>query len=490
MMSIFIKSVFVISAFGIGTANQLKKLQHNHTPQRLPNGDIRQLVTQSNIKYFNEIIDNILIPRVVGTKNHEKVFDYITSELDKLGWNVEVDEFEEDTPKLGRLTFKNIVGVLNSNADRYLVLACHYDSKYFEREVFVATYATVASMPTNSLKQKNLQTKNIPNILIKPKNTQEATTTKTELMDAIKPSQLNIAIKKIQSTKKGSIEIKCNSIQDVQKLKKAAVEKLGVSYQIEETKLKNPQIKITGFDKNMTNIEVEQAIKNQNNLIAENELFEVVHIKTNTKSAIDSAVPCAMMLNLAKVLKPQFDSIKSNSDLSLKLVFFDGEEAFDQWGPRDSIYGARHLAAKYNKNQNVLRSTGESVTDLQKIDLLILLDLIGHSNVNFYNYFPETSRWFKRMADAEDRLDNLGLLKPRSTKYFVRRDYFGGNIEDDHLPFLRKNVPVLHLIPLPFPKQWHTPKDNKDIIDVNAVENLNMILRIFVTEYLHMLVRN
>lgn len=147
-----------------------------------------------------------------------------------------------------------------------------------------ATYATTASMPTNILKYKQDQASNIPNIIIKPKNAQEATATKTELMDAIKPSQLNIAIQKMQTTKTGSIEIKCNSIQDAQKLKEAAEKKLGDSYQIEETKLKNPQIKITGFDKNMTNIEVEQAVRKQNNFIAENELFEVVHIKTDTRS--------------------------------------------------------------------------------------------------------------------------------------------------------------------------------------------------------------
>lgn len=38
------------------------------------------------------------------------------------------------------------------------------------------------------------------------------------------------------------------------------------------------------------------------------------------------------------------------NDISLKFVFFDGEEAFQQWGPTDSIYGARHLAAKWEQS--------------------------------------------------------------------------------------------------------------------------------------------
>lgn len=83
------------------------------------------------------MLNNILIPRVVGTPEHEKVFHYINKELRKLDWNVDVDEFEDNTPKFGVLKFKNIIATLNPNADRYLVLACHYDSKYFENEVFV-----------------------------------------------------------------------------------------------------------------------------------------------------------------------------------------------------------------------------------------------------------------------------------------------------------------------------------------------------------------
>lgn len=36
----------------------------------------------------------------------------------------------------------------------------------------------------------------------------------------------------------------------------------------------------------------------------------------------------------------------SKLDLSLQLIFFDGEEAFLHWSPQDSLYGSRHLAAK------------------------------------------------------------------------------------------------------------------------------------------------
>lgn len=52
--------------------------------------------------------------------------------------NVELDEFAAVAPIFGNLTFTNIIGKLNPNADSYLTLACHYDSKYFPGEYFEA----------------------------------------------------------------------------------------------------------------------------------------------------------------------------------------------------------------------------------------------------------------------------------------------------------------------------------------------------------------
>lgn len=74
----------------------------------------------------------------------------------------------------------------------------------------------------------------------------------------------------------------------------------------------------------------------------------------NFVGAIDSAVPCAMMLNLAKVLDKYLRE-QHNNELSLQLIFFDGEEAFVEWNAEDSIYGAKHLAEKWEK-ENRLQS--------------------------------------------------------------------------------------------------------------------------------------
>lgn len=56
-------------------------------------------------------------------------------------------------------------------------------------------------------------------------------------------------------------------------------------------------------------------------------------------------------------------------------------------------------------------------------------------------------------------------------------------------PFISNNfilgVPILHIIPSPFPKVWHKVSDDRTAIDVNTIENLNKIFRVFVAEYLH-----
>lgn len=153
-----------------------------------------KLAEATNLDHFNEALGKILVPRVVGTESHEQVKDYIVESFRKLNWEVELDEFHEDTPIFKNLHFSNIIATLNPKAERFLVLACHYDSKYFPNEEFLG--------------------------------------------------------------------------------------------------------------------------------------------------ATDSAVPCAMLLNLAHVMSNYFEQIKFKSDVSIKLVMFDGEEAFKTWTATDSVSDA------------------------------------------------------------------------------------------------------------------------------------------------------
>uniref|UniRef100_A0A8C6Z8Y4 Glutaminyl-peptide cyclotransferase n=1 Tax=Nothoprocta perdicaria TaxID=30464 RepID=A0A8C6Z8Y4_NOTPE len=120
-------------------------------------------------------------------------------------------------------------------------------------------------------------------------------------------------------------------------------------------------------------------------------------------------------------------------------------------------------------------------------DLLVLLDLIGAPNPVFPNYFPNTIRWFQRLQAIEQKLHNMNLLKNHLTERQYFRPYLHrGLVEDDHIPFLLRGVPVLHLIPSPFPEVWHTMEDTEENLDKTTIDNLSKILQVFVLEYLNL----
>ena len=95
-----------------------------------------------------------------------------------------------------------------------------------------------------------------------------------------------------------------------------------------------------------------------------------------------------------------------------------------------------------------------------------------------------------------------------SPRIFNPGPYKRVGIEDDHVPFMQRSmekvnfylifrfltklqfifigVPILHLIPVPFPDEWHTMADNANVVHYPTVEKLNIMLRIFVAEFLEL----
>ncbi|XP_032032606.1 glutaminyl-peptide cyclotransferase-like protein isoform X2 [Hylobates moloch] len=172
--------------------------------------------------------------------------------------------------------------------------------------------------------------------------------------------------------------------------------------------------------------------------------------------------------------------VRKAAPVTLQLLFLDGEEALKEWGPKDSLYGSRHLAQLL---ESIPHSPGP--TRIQAIELFMLLDLLGAPNPTFYSHFPRTVRWFHRLRSIEKRLHRLNLLQshPQEVMYFQPGEPFG-SVEDDHIPFLRRGVPVLHLISTPFPAVWHTPADTEANLHPPTVHNLSRILAVFLAEYL------
>lgn len=125
--------------------------------------------------------------------------------------------------------------------------------------------------------------------------------------------------------------------------------------------------------------------------------------------------------------------------------------------------------------------------------MIVLLDLLGMPDPQFFSLFRNTDRWYAHMADCEHRLAELDLIErdtnsgvvPRRTNVYFQEQFLDAFIDDDHAPFLRLDVPIVHMIPLPFPKEWHTLNDDWHVVDFVTVDNLSRILRVFVVEYLN-----
>ncbi|KAI8353266.1 hypothetical protein EDC96DRAFT_517380 [Choanephora cucurbitarum] len=214
--------------------------------------------------------------------------------------------------------------------------------------------------------------------------------------------------------------------------------------------------------------------------------------------ATDSAIPCGILMNIAETISYMLSDTSIHyrqKDKTLQMIFFDGEEAFHQWGPTDSIYGARHLASHW-EGSVVASPTKTLKNKLDQIEVMVLLDLLGVANTQFPNYYRSTSWLYDKLYDLEYRLNNQSILKTVSSKtgenlksLFNPNSFLtfrGDMIGDDHVPFLMRGVNVLHMIPYPFPNVWHNRLDNADCIDANVVENLSTLFRVFTAEYLEL----
>lgn len=131
----------------------------------------------------------------------------------------------------------------------------------------------------------------------------------------------------------------------------------------------------------------------------------------------------------------------------------------------DAVY--RHLAAKWDTTyiapHQKRRLQHVQSTELDGIEHLILLDLLGAPNPLIRSYFIDTAWLFDSLVSVERRLGDSGVFEYANEKgwksWFRTRTENNANygyMGDDHVPFLHRGVSVLHLISEPFPRVWHT----------------------------------
>ena len=151
--------------------------------------------------------------------------------------------------------------------------------------------------------------------------------------------------------------------------------------------------------------------------------------------ANDGGSSSGLVLELARVL------VQDNpTGLTLWFVFFDGEEALDEWSPADSLYGSREFVKRERARGN-----------LRNVGAMILLDLVGGKDLRIFRDRNSTP-WLNRIIwDQASRLGHARIFRPSGHTL----------IDDDHIPFLRAGVPAVDLIDLNY-AHWHKPSDTLD----------------------------
>lgn len=75
-------------------------------------------------------------PHPPGSEAQRKVGDYLIAQLKSCRLEVQTQEFEPPTP-IGPLKMRNIWGILPGSSGKTIILASHYDSKYYKDFEFV-----------------------------------------------------------------------------------------------------------------------------------------------------------------------------------------------------------------------------------------------------------------------------------------------------------------------------------------------------------------
>lgn len=167
--------------------------------------------------------------------------------------------------------------------------------------------------------------------------------------------------------------------------------------------------------------------------------------------ANDGGASAGLLLEMARTLKDR--PLKND----VYLVFFDGEEAVRDWTASDSLYGSRHLAAKWQQDGTNARLLA-----------LINVDMIGDRDLHIVSemYSSEPLRRVVWQVAAQ-----LGYARK-----------FDGQelpIEDDHVPFLRLGVRALNLIDFEYGPNhawWHTPEDTMDKLSAESLQAVGRVL--------------
>jgi peptidase M28-like protein len=171
--------------------------------------------------------------------------------------------------------------------------------------------------------------------------------------------------------------------------------------------------------------------------------------------ANDGGSSTGLLIELARVIgqRPELAA-------KLQLVFFDGEEAVEEFTDTDGLYGSRHFAGELSKAKAASRFRGG-----------ILLDMVGDRSLGITLPLDSPADLARDIFAAADAL--------KCRNQFTYFDH--GTVLDDHTPLNAAGISTIDLIDFDYPP-WHTADDT---IDKLSAESLETVGRVVVYYLLH-----
>lgn len=163
--------------------------------------------------------------------------------------------------------------------------------------------------------------------------------------------------------------------------------------------------------------------------------------------ANDGGSSTGLLLEMARVLAQD-----PKLAAKIELVFFDGEEAFENFSDTDGIYGSRHFAKELAESKATKQFRGG-----------ILFDMVGDRSLDITlppNSPAQIAQQIFAAADA---------LKVR--EHFT---YFDADITDDHTPLNAVGIPTIDLIDFDF-QWWHTAEDKIDKLSPASLQTVGSV---------------
>lgn len=171
--------------------------------------------------------------------------------------------------------------------------------------------------------------------------------------------------------------------------------------------------------------------------------------------ANDGGSSTGLLLELARVLGQQPRLAEK-----VELVFFDGEEAFENFSDTDGIYGSRHFAHELAQDGSAKLFRGG-----------ILFDMVGDQSLDIT--LPPNSP----TKIARDIFASADALKVRN--HFT---YFDQDITDDHTPLNAIGIPVVDLIDFHY-APWHTADDTMDKLSGQSLQIVGSVTLYYLSQF-------